>query len=248
MKLKGLPAVVLALGVASQARAAEVRVLAAAAPSSALHAVAGLYEARTGNTLAIEFATGPEILARISAGETVSVVVAPEAVLKTLGEAGKVAAPPTVLGRVGIALAVRNGAARPDISSMEAFRNALLRAKTVVFSRGTFGVYVEGMIRRIGLEAEIAPRVVRVANGGAVVDRLAAGTGDEIGLSAATELQEGRGKGVGVVALIPPEVQNYTAYALAPETAAAARPEVAALVALIADPQAQALIKANGLD
>lgn len=230
-----------------QARAAEVKVLAAAATGPALHAVAELYEARTGNTLAIEFATGPEILARLSAGETVSVVVAPEAVLKTLGEAGKVAGPPTVLGRVGIALGVREGATRPDIASMDAFRRALVGAKTVVFSRGTFGVYVEGMIRRIGIEAEIAPRVARVANGAAVVDRLAAGTGDEIGLSAATELEEGRRKGVALVALIPPEVQNYTTYALAPETAAAARPEVAALVALIADPQAQALIKAHGL-
>ena len=225
----------------------EVRVLSAAAVNTGLTAVSDLFQRRSGRKAVLEFATGPEIRQRLLAGETRDVVIAPEDVLKDLQAAHRLGGAPFPLGRVGISVAVRDGAPRPDIASVEAFKAAVLAADTVVYSRGTSGAYLEALMPRLGLAGPIAARTVRVDNGGAVVARLVKGNGSEIGLSALTELALGEGKGLVVVGPLPPAIQHYTTYAAAAGPAAA-RAETTDFVALLRGAEGQALMKANGID
>jgi molybdate transport system substrate-binding protein len=227
------------------ARAAEVKVLSAGAVEPGLIAAVNLYARRSGNTVAVDIATGPQILDRVSKGETADLVIAPEAVLTTLAGAGKLGAAPFRLGRVGISLAVREGARRPDFSTVAAVKTAVLGAKTVVFSRGTGGTYVAGMMDKLGVGASIAERTERVENGAAIVARLQKGSGDEIGLGATTELSAGVDHGVVIVAPLPAELQNYTAYAAAPFPAA--KPETAGFIALLRGSKGKAILARNGV-
>lgn len=224
------------------AAAATVSVLSGAAVEPGLKPVAELFARQTGDTLRIEYATGPEIRARIEAGERPDLVIAPAAVISALGARLGAATP---VGEVGVGVAVRAGARRPNIADEAALKVALRDAATVIFSRGTGGVYVEQLLKRLGLDGAV--RTERVANGGEVVTRLARGAGDEVGLSAMTELALGQEQGIALVGPLPTSVQNYTLYSAGPVAGAAARPEVGRLVALLGQAEARVLLDANGL-
>src|SRR5207302_7252599 len=106
--------------VAGTAMAAEIRVLSAGAVEPGLRAAAAAFKKQTGNDVNITFNTAPEIRKRIGGGEAFDVVIAPPAALEEF--AGKVTADRASLGRVGLGVAVRPGAAVPDISSADALK------------------------------------------------------------------------------------------------------------------------------
>jgi molybdate transport system substrate-binding protein len=232
-----------------EARAAEVRVLSAAAVSPGLEAAVALYRNTSGQAVTIAYATGPEIQARVGGGEGgFDVVVAPAAVLAALAEGGQLPAKPLPLGKVGIAAAVRPGAPKPDLSSPEALMRSLLAAKTVVISRGSTGVYLEGLFARLGIEQQLEGRLERAQNGAAVVERILGGQGAEIGLSAQTELTLGHDRGLILVGPLPATIQNDTLYSAAAFPAALSRSEVASLMRFLATPQTRAVMEKNGVD
>lgn len=235
-------------GTPAFAWAAEMKIIAAAATASGFAPLMELYVRRGGDPVKVDYATGPEIQARLDAGEKPDIVILPEATIKALGEAGKVAGAPVKVGRIGMSMGVRRGASQPDISTMDGLKQALTRAKSVIYSRAVSGLYMEGLIRRLGLEAETAPRVVQVSNGDALVDRLASGSGDEIGFTSTTELKAGEPKGIVLAAPLPDEAQNYTTAVAAALPDAAGRPEVAKLLAFIDSAESRALLLGAGLD
>ena len=106
--------------IAGGSMAAEIRVLSAGAVEPGLRAAAAAFKKQTGNDVNITFNTAPEIRKRIAGGEAFDVVIAPPAALDEF--AGKVAADRANLGRVGLGVAVRPGAAVPDISSADALK------------------------------------------------------------------------------------------------------------------------------
>lgn len=231
------------------ALAAEVRVLSAAAVTPGLRHMVELYRARSGHAVTVSYANGPEIQQRIGSGERgFDVVVAPEGVLAALAARGSLPSEPTPLGRVGIGAAVKPGAPRPDISDPAALERSLLAAKSVIISRGSTGVYLEGLFQRTGVMPRLGERLVRAQNGGAVVERVLAGDGAEIALTAQTELELGRERGLVLLGPLPEAVQNYTAYAAVAFPDAMLRPEVAGFVALLKSPEAKAVMVANGID
>ena len=117
-----------ALVAASSAAAAEVRVMSAGAVEPGLEAAARLFRERTGNAVTIRYGTGPQLQARLAGGESADLLIAPRAVMQTAQAAAKVTGEPVVVGRVGIGVAVRKGAPRPDISSVAALTEALRAA------------------------------------------------------------------------------------------------------------------------
>src|SRR5439155_12170060 len=123
---------------AGGAMAAEIRVLSAGAVEPGLRAAAA-FQKQSGHTVNITFNTAPEIRKRIAGGEAFDVVIAPPAALDEF--AGKVAADRANLGRVGLGVAVRPGAAVPDISSGEALKRSVLAAESIVFNRASSGIY-----------------------------------------------------------------------------------------------------------
>jgi molybdate transport system substrate-binding protein len=143
---------------------------------------------------------------------------------------------------------VKAGAPAPDISSVEAFKRALLNAKSVAYidpaSGGSSGIYIAGLLDKLGIAAEIKPKA-KLKQGGYVADLVKSGEA-EIGIHQISEIVPV--KEVTLVGPLPAEIQNDTTYA-AGISATAKEPEAAkALIAVFSGPVAAAVFKEKGMD
>src|SRR5262245_35341858 len=194
----------------------EINVLSGAAVEPALIVAADVFRKRTGNNVKITFATTPEIRRLIGAGATPDVVIAPPAALDELAKAGKIDdAAQVSLGKVGIGVVVRDGAPRPDVSTTDALKRAVLDADFVVYNRASSGLYVEGLLQRLGLAELIQAKTKRYI-GTDMIEPLIHGQGKEIGFMPVVQILNWRGRGLQLVGPLPAEIQNYTTYAAAP--------------------------------
>jgi molybdate transport system substrate-binding protein len=206
--------VVCFLGAAAvTAEAAEIKVISGGAIEPGLEAVAHSFEKQYGHHVRITFNTAPQIRKRLGDGERFDVVIAPPAVLDELAKAGKVRAEGHVpAGRVGIGVAVRSDAAAPAIGSIDALKQALLRADSVVYNQASSGLYLEKLFDKMGIGDQLKPKTTRYANGAQVLEHLIKGKGNEIGFGAMTEIRLFEPKGLRLIGPLPAEVQNYTSY------------------------------------
>jgi molybdate transport system substrate-binding protein len=228
--------------------AAEIRLLSAGAVEPGLRAAAGAYTKQSGNEVKITFNTAPEIRKRMEAGEKFDVVIAPPAALDEFAAAGKVAADRAALGRVGLGVAVRPGAELPDISSTERLRASVLAADSIVFNRASTGIYLENLFKKMGLYEQILPKTTRYPDAGAVMEHVLKGKGKEIGFGPVTEILLHREKGLKLVGPLPADIQNYTAYAAAPMSAAADAGLAREFVRYLGGAESKALFGAAGVD
>ena len=190
------------------ARADELRVLSAGAIEPGIRPAIAAFEQRSGHRVTLGFATAPQIRQRVEAGEAFDVVIAPPAVLDALAPA----APRVPIGSVGIGAAVRAGAPLPQIATAEAFTQALRDADALVFNRASTGLYIEALLKKLGLDAETAAKTTRYADGAAVMEHVLHGKGTELALGAITEIRLVRDRGLQFVGPLPPPLQNTTAY------------------------------------
>src|SRR5262245_57895894 len=138
---------VLVLAMAVPLAAAEVSTLAGAAVTGPLLETAKVFQQQTGHEIKVQFDTVPNILKRLGSGESADVLIATAAgVDQAIKDGRAVAETRTALGRIGVGVAVSLGAAKPDVSSPEALKAAILRADGVVTSQGTSGTYVLKML------------------------------------------------------------------------------------------------------
>src|SRR5262245_8533428 len=163
-RLRGMCVMVmLAFAMAMPARASDVRVVSAEAPRDALEAIAAQFEKDTGHKVTFAFMTAGQARAKVEAGEPVDVAITSPAMIAELLKSGKIAGS-TNLGRIGLAVAVRDGAPTPDLSTLDAFTNALLDAKSVAFTNpaagGTAGLYFAGLLKRLAIEEAVTKKAV----------------------------------------------------------------------------------------
>lgn len=228
--------------------AEELKVLSAGAIEPGVRAAAAGFQKESGHQLRVTYNTAPQIRKRIGDGERWDVVIAPPAVIEELSRARQLGAERASVGRVGLGVAVRPGMPLPDISSAEAFKRELLGADSLVFNRASTGLYLEGLLRRMGIYEQLESRTTRYADGASVLEHVLHGKGREIGFGAITEILLYRDKGLRLVGPLPAELQNYTAYS-ASATTTTPNPEAArAFVAYLGSPAAQALFAAAGIE
>ncbi|WP_431861706.1 molybdate ABC transporter substrate-binding protein [Azospirillum sp.] len=235
------------LAFSTPALAGEVQVLSAGAVEPGLMAVADAYKRQTGDAVTVRFATAPALRKKIADGEVADVLLAPPAVLD---EAAAKLMPDVraEVGKVGVGVAVRDGAPKPDVSSAEALKAGVRGAESLVFNQASTGVYVEGLLQKLGLWDEAKAKTTRYPDGAAVMEHLIKGKGAEVGFGAITEIMLYRGKGLTFVGPLPAEVQNVTRYAAA-ALAGAPNPEGArAFVRFLGSPEAKALLVAAGVE
>ncbi len=228
--------------------AAEIRVLSAGAVEPGLRAAAAAFRKQSGHGVDITFNTAPEIRKRIAGGDAFDVVIAPPAALDEFAGAGRVTAERVNLGRVGLGVAVRPGAAVPDISSSEALKRSVLQAESIVFNRASSGIYLENLLKKMGVYEQVEARTTRYTDAAAVMEHVLKGKGREIGFGPVTEILQHREKGLKLVGPLPPEVQNYTSYSAAPMTAAANAELARVLVRYLGSPESKALFAGAGID
>jgi molybdate transport system substrate-binding protein len=198
-------------------------------------------------TAATSMGTGSDsIPSRIQRGEPVDVVIVTDAALDELIRDGKVVAGSRVdLARSSIGMAVRAGAPKPDISSVDALRRTLLQAKSIAYSASVSGDYLSmELFQRLGIADQIMGKTKRIERErvGAVVARGEA----EIGFQQISELLPV--VGIDVVGPLPPEVQRVTVFS-AGVAVGARNPEAArALIRALASSEAAPAITRSGLE
>jgi molybdate transport system substrate-binding protein len=232
-------------GAISQARAVEITVMSGAAVEAGLVIAAEAFRKQTGNNVQIVFATTPEIRRRVGAGETPDVVIAPPATLDDLVKSGKIDGTAQVpVGRVGVGVVIREGAPKPDVSTTDALERAVLDADSVIYNRASSGVFVEGLLQRLGLAEQIQAKTKRYA-GTDMIEPLIKGKGNEIGFMPVAEILHFRDRGLQLVGPLPADIQNYTSYAAQP----ASKSEVAlAFVHFLETPESKGIFAAAGIE
>jgi molybdate transport system substrate-binding protein len=188
------------------------------------------------------------LLRRVASGEVLDIVIAPPAVVRELTQNGKVSAQGQVdVGRVGAGVVARNGAPLPDISSADALKRSLLAADSVIYNRASSGVYIDTMLKKLGVYEQIESKITRYDDGVAVMHHLMKGQGKEFGFGGITDILLYRDQGLQLVGSLPEEIQNYTRY-VAALTAVSPNPDAAkVLLRYLASVEGKALFAANGI-
>lgn len=232
----------------STVNAAEITVLSGGAVEPGLKAATAVFEKESGHAVKITFNTSPQIAKRVAGGDTFDVVIAPPAAIKEFAKAGKVDDGGVTLGRVGSGIAVRPGAPVPDISSAEAIKRAVLEAESIVFNRASTGIYIENMLKKMGVYEQIESKTTRYPDAFAVMEHVAKGKGRELAFGPITEILLFRDKGVRLVGPLPPEIQNYTSYVAVPMSAGSSKEVAQAYVRFLGGPTGKALFVAAGIE
>src|SRR5215470_6603655 len=159
----GLAGIWMAGGMAD---AADIKVLGSPAVKEAYVELAPAFEKATENKVTITWAGTVDIMNRMQAGEATDLVVIAANSLDALIKQGKVVAGSRVdLAKSAVGVAVRVGAPKPDISSVDAFKRTLIAAKSIGYSTGPSGVYLAGLFQRLGIADEIKPKLKQIATG-----------------------------------------------------------------------------------
>jgi molybdate transport system substrate-binding protein len=225
--------------------AAELRVLSAGAVEPGIVAALRGFAAAGGEPAQVTYATAPRLQARVAAGETPDLLIAPVALFAAWAAEGKVTARPVPLGRVGIGVVVRprgpGGAPEPVITDAATLRAAMQRAEAVVFNRASTGQAMERLFERLGLTAIVTPKARRHATGAEVLEDVLRSPEAAIGFAARTEI--GLVPALRDLGPLPEALQNYTSYAAA--VPPGGRGE--ALLRHLASPEGRAALDAAGV-
>lgn len=203
----------------AEATAAKIIVLSAGAVQPGMTSVIEAFRRERGYDFQVTFTTAPSISKRIAGGDSVDVVIAPEAVLDELVSRGQVSPHQRVtVGRIGVGVMVKEGGRLPKIATVEEFKDSLLSAESVVYNQASTGLYLEGLFERLEIGEQLKAKTTRYPDAAAVLNHIGKGKGDEIGLGATTVIIEAQSRGLTFVGPLPEEIQNYTTYIAAAMT------------------------------
>jgi len=244
-----LAAASLSLTGACGATAAEIKVLTAGAFKQVVLALVPDFEKQSGHKVTLDNGTAGELKQRIEGGEAFDVAFITPGVIDELAREGKIAQGSKVnIASVGVGVVVKEGAPKPDISTVDKFKQALLAAKSVAYidpaSGGSSGIYVEKLIEKLGIAAEIKPKA-KLKKGGHVADLIVSGEA-ELGIHQISEIIPV--KGAALVGPLPKEIQSTTTYAAALSASPKDKDAAQALIKAFTAPAAVAVFKAKGME
>lgn len=231
------------------ASAAEIKVLTAGAYKQVIVALQPEFEKSTGNKLIIENDTAGGLQKRIEGGQAFDVAVITPKIIDDLAASGKIAAGTRVnVANVGVGVVVKEGAPKPDIGTVDAFKRALLNAKTVAYidpaSGGSSGIYIDKLLERLGIADQVRAKA-KLKMGGYVADLIVSGEA-ELGLHQISEIVPV--KGAQLVGPLPKEIQNVTTYAAGLSANAKNNDAAKALMKAFTSPVAAMVLKSKGME
>jgi molybdate transport system substrate-binding protein len=241
-----LTAAALCAAIAPGARAAEIKVLAPRSISTVLAEIGPQFEKATGNKINITVDVAIALVRKVEAGEPFDLLVAAPGQVEGLAKGGKVVADTqTLLVRSGIGVEVKAGAAKPDVSTVEAFKQALLKAKSIAYLReGQSGLAVAKVIERLGLAETLKPKLT-LPDADIVSDLVAKGE-VEIGMVVTTQILTS--PGVELAGPLPEELQNYIVFTGAVGRNSKMQQAARDLIKLFKTPEAAAVMKKQGME
>jgi molybdate transport system substrate-binding protein len=230
--------------------AAELKVYSTIGVQGAVEQLAPQFEKASGHKLAITWGTAAMLVKRIEGGESADVLILTREGIGALTKEGKVAAGTDVtLASSGIAVAVKAGAAKPDISTPEALKQALLNAKAISYSDpaagGASGVYFAKLLERMGIADQVKAKTKYPPPGGNSASLLMTGEA-ELAIQQKPEVMYVAG--AEVIGLLPADLNNVTVFAAGIAADSKNADAGKALIKMLHSPEATAVFRAKGLD
>jgi len=226
-------------------QAAELKVIAGGSMTASMNALAAPFEKASGHKLSIHFDSTPNIIARVNAGTPFDVAVVPADVFKDAAAKARFAPGPTIdIARVGYGVIVRAGAPKPDISTPDNFKKALLAAPSIAFlPASAAGAYVTMVFERLGIAEDMKAKTKVQAAPAQIAPAVAKGEA-ELGVFLRNVLVA---PGVELVGPFPGELQQELVFTSAVAADTKEADAAKALINYLKTPEATAIIKAAGM-
>ena len=242
-----LGGIVASLAVAP-AGAGDIVVFCPGAVQSVVRPMARTFEEKTGNTVKFEFATAGAVARKVADGAPGDVVLTTDKALAALARDGKVDGGSIKdLGSMGVGVAVKAGAPKPDIHDVDAFRKSMLAAKSIMFANpakgGQSGIHVAKVFAELGLDKELGDKIKLRDRGPDGLKEVAAGD-IEIGLGQISEILAN--KDVVLVGPLPAAIQGAVTFSGAVHAQAKDKAAAKALIELLTSPEAKEKFRAVG--
>lgn len=223
-----------------------IKMMSSMATRDVLSELVARHARNSGQPVVLESIGGVDAARRVQAGESIDVVVLAAAAIDKLIDDGKLQADSRVeIARSGIGIAVRAGAAQPDIGSGEAVKAAVLAARTPGYSTGPSGNYLIELFERWGIAALVAPRIVLAPPGVPVATLVARGEVD-LGFQQLSELMHV--PGIDVLGALPDDIQSITVFCGAVSSTSEQSAQAQDLLRFLASPEAAAAKQAHGME
>jgi molybdate transport system substrate-binding protein len=226
------------------ATAAEIKVLSTVGVKPATPEVIAEFERGSGHKVTIMYGLASVLKSKFLEGEAADVVILTAPMIEDLVKQAKVAGGSKAdIARSGLGVAVRDGAAKPDISTLDAFKKAMMEAKTVGYSReSASGVGLLRALERLGIAEEVKAKSREAS--GRTGEMLAAGA-FELGVSQIPELLAV--SGIQVIGPLPGDLQSVTVFSVGLSTSTKEPDAAKAFIQFLAAPAALAVFKTKGL-
>jgi molybdate transport system substrate-binding protein len=244
-------AITIALLTMTGANAAEINALFTTAMKAAVDELVPKFERASGHKVNIVYGPSGGLARQLKGGAAADLIMLASTELDELIKQGDVAPGRTDVARTAIGICVKKGAPRPNVSTPAALKRALLAAKTIGYTApaggGITAAHVMGVFEKLGIAAEIAPKV-RLAAGGpnGRVSVLVSSGEAEIGLQQVSELMTN--PGVVVIGMLPADLQQKTIYSAGVTSNAKQADAAKALIKFLASPAAKRVYRTKGLN
>jgi molybdate transport system substrate-binding protein len=229
------------------AQSTPVRVLVSNGLKAAVEELQPQCERTIGHPLEIQFNSTASVKQKIETGQGFDVTMITTEAVDDLAKQGKIAGASTVrLGRSELGIGIRTGAAKPDIRTPEALKQTLLKAKSITYPQdGASRGFVEKMFERLGIAAEVKPKIILAPGSIPATESIAAGKA-ELVITLFSEILPVHG--VEILGPLPGEFHYDIRFAAAASATAKSSEAAKALIACVTGPKAAPIRKAKGLE
>jgi molybdate transport system substrate-binding protein len=246
MKTASIAAMAGALLLSVMANAAEIKVVSTQATQEAYLELVAQFEKTSGHKVTTVFTGTLNVQKRLADGEPYDLIIMAGPAIDDQIKLGKAAAGSRVdFAKSGTGLAVRKGAPKPDISSADALKKTLLKAKSIGYSTGPSGLYMLSVFEKLGIADQVKGKLKQTSSGVFVGTLIATGE-TEIGFQQISELVHF--EGIDYVGPLPGELQRMTVFSTAIHAGARQAAAAKALVKFITAPPAAPVIRKHGLE
>lgn len=231
---------------AGLSRAAEIKLIAANAVKASVLEIIANFDKTSGHRVVAVWSGTDAIAKRIDSGQVFDIVVIAAQNVDKLAHDGKVVAGSrTDFAKSGVGIAIRSGLPRPDVSSSDAVKRAVLGAGSIAYSSGPSGYYLVELFKKLGVFDQIKDKVRQPPSGVLVGELVARGEAD-LGFQQISELINVHG--IDYLGPLPAEIQNITVYSAGLLTASPAPDAARTFIRLLTAPESATPIKKIGMD
>ncbi len=229
------------------AQNAPIRVLASNGVKGAVEQLKAQAERETGHPLDIRFSSTAALKKEIESGAAFDVTVITTEAVADLTKKGKIAAGSSApVGRSELGIGIKSGVPKPDLKSTSALRKALREAKSITYPQdGATRAFIEQMFDRLGIAAEVKPRIVLAPSSGAATESVAEGKATFV-ITLFSEILPTHG--VEILGALPGEFANDVKFTAAASPQAKEPASAKALIAFLTGPKSAAVFKAKGVE